>query len=120
MKKTGMILTVLFMVLSFTNFAQKPTTGFEGKWKVSADSPMGQSVFTMQLERVDGVLTGNIQREGEEAVKFYKVDEKENEVVVYFHSSSGYDVDFRLKKQDENKISGTAMGMYALNIERMK
>lgn len=92
-----------------------------GKWKVSADSPNGVSIFTVQLNRVEGKLTGDILRDGEStAIQFSKIDEKEDEVILYFLSSSGYDVDFRLKKVDDNNMSGTAMGTYGLKAERFE
>lgn len=121
MKKAIWIFTgILMMAISFSSQAQQIGDFFIGKWKVIGNSPMGEVTFIVQLDRVDGVLAGDIQREGEaEPVKISKIVENDDEITIYFLSSSGYDVDMNMKKKDDNNISGWAMGSYSVAGERM-
>lgn len=121
-KVTLFITTLLVMAVSLATHAQTSSDYFPGKWKISAESPMGEVVFNIKLERTRGKLTGEIQRQGEEAKKFKKVEELENRVKLTFDSSSGYEVTFTLKKKDEKNVQGEAstdMGKYGISGTRI-
>ncbi len=126
MKTVFMVFALLLLTaINFMSQAQQTTEFYPGKWEIVADSPQGKVIFTVHLEREEGKLTGNIQRQGEATpVKLKNVEEKGKEdVILYFSSSSGYDVAFHLKKKDENNVSGKAqtdMGAYDISGERIK
>jgi hypothetical protein len=121
MKKVGMILAVVFCVLSSLKMsAQVPADFFAGKWNVVvAGTPNGDAKMLVNIERKDGKLTGGITNPGEtEPVKFTNVEEKETSVTMYFNAS-GYDVYLTLEKKGDNKVEGSMMDMFDAKGERV-
>jgi len=113
MKKIFVIIPSLILLFSFQfSFAQDNSDYFVGNWDVVVENtPNGDAKMKMNLERVDGKLTGNIKNEGIEAVKIRKVDESENSITVYY-SAAGYDLYMSLKKKDNNNLEGKYLNMF--------
>lgn len=106
---------IYFLLLSFGANAQAQTGAdyFEGKWDILiVGTPNGDAHSTLTLERVDGKLAGDFKSPNEAAIKLSKVEEKADEVTVYFTSSNGYDVYLLLKKKDDSHVEGTMMDMF--------
>jgi len=115
MKKPGMLIVGMFLFLfSIGLHAQTPSADFfVGKWDVLVTgTPSGNSHTTLKLERVEGKLSGDFTSPNEKAIKLSKVEEKADEITVYFTSSNGYDVYLLLKKKDETHVTGTMMDMF--------
>lgn len=115
MKKLSTIIVGMFLFLfSIGLQAQAPSVDFFiGKWDVLVTgTPSGDAHSTLKLERVDGKLSGDFTSPNEKAIKLSKVEEKADEVTVYFTSSNGYDVFLLLKKKDETHVEGTMMDMF--------
>ena len=116
MKKLSTIIGgMFFILLSIGTKAQTPSADFFiGKWDVLVTgTPSGDSHTTLMLERIDGKLSGDFTSPNEKAIKLSKVEEKADEVTVYFTSSNGYDVYLLLKKKDDTHVTGTMMDMFA-------
>ena len=106
---------IFFLLLSIgANVqAQTGTDYFAGKWDVLVKgTPSGDAHSTLSLSRVDGKLAGDFTSPNEKAIKLSKVEEKADEVTVYFTSSNGYDVYLQLKKKDDSHVEGTMMDMF--------
>jgi hypothetical protein len=115
MKKSVFILAVIFLLLLSTGANAQSTSSdyFVGKWDVLvAGTPGGDVHATLTLKRIDGKLAGDFLPPNEEAVKLSKVEEKAEEVTVYFTASNGYDVYLLLKKKDDSHVTGTMMDMF--------
>lgn len=115
MKKAILFFAAMFFILLSTGTkAQTPSTDFfVGKWDVLiVGTPNGDAHSTLTLGRVDGKLAGDFKSGTETAIKLSKVEEKADEVTVYFTSSNGYDVYLLLKKKDESHVEGTMMDMF--------
>lgn len=116
MKKAILVFAgIFFLLLSIDANAQAKTVTdyFAGKWEVLVvGTPNGDAHSTLTLGRVDGKLAGDFKSGTEAAIKLSKVEEKADEVTVYFTSSNGYDVYLLLKKKDENHVEGTMMDMF--------
>ncbi|MCX6222552.1 MAG: hypothetical protein NTZ69_16405 [Bacteroidia bacterium] len=112
---------IFFLLLSIGTKAQTPSADFFiGKWDVLVTgTPSGDSHTTLMLERIDGKLSGDFTSPNEKAIKLSKVEEKTDEVTVYFTSSNGYDVYLLLKKKDETHVSGTMLDMFNATGERI-
>jgi hypothetical protein len=94
---------------------------FAGKWEVLVKgSPEGDATALVELKRIDGTLQGTIAIGNDKtASKITSVEEKANNVTVYFSSSMGYDVYLYMEKVDENQVTGTVMDMFDLTGKRM-
>lgn len=94
---------------------------FLGKWKIMAFGlPQGDTELIFVLENKDGKIEGNVgEGKPETAIKFSKIEFKENSVTVYY-TSQGYDVYMTLEKVDEDNVTGTMMDMFDLKGKREK
>jgi cytochrome c len=119
MNRLKFLLSVLFFSMANQGIAQDDF--FAGKWKtLVVGTPQGDAKMILELERVDGDLTGTITPdvEGAQAAILDKVEENENSVNVFF-SMMGYDLNLELTKKDENNLSGNLMGMFDATSERV-
>jgi hypothetical protein len=123
MKNFKSILIGLFSLL-FIVGAKAQTAGadyFAGKWSVLVKGlPNGDAKMFFVLEKKDTTMTGVVQDStGTEISKVDKVELKENTATVYF-SAQGYDVNLAMTKKDDDHITGSLMGMFDAEGERLK
>ncbi|MDB5276312.1 MAG: hypothetical protein JWR61_1267 [Ferruginibacter sp.] len=124
MKKLHATLTaILLLVLSFGASAQTKTGAdyFEGKWNVLVKSlPQGDTKMFFTLDKKDASLTGAVQDStGKEIAKLDKVELADTTVTVYF-SAQGYDVNLVMNKKDDDHVTGSLMGMFDAEGDRVK
>lgn len=124
MKKFKIIFTVLFfLLLSFGIHAQSKTGAdyFEGKWNILATgTPGGDSKMIFVLEKKDTTLTGVVQDStGKEISKIDKIELTGTRSTVYFYAQ-GYDVSVVMDKKDDNHVTGSLLGMFDVEGDRVK
>ncbi|CAN5468902.1 hypothetical protein BH11BAC5_BH11BAC5_37890 [soil metagenome] len=124
MKYLQLILSGLFLLaLSFGANAQTKTGAdyFEGKWNVLVKSlPQGDTKMFFTLDKKDATLTGAVQDStGKEIATLDKVELGDNTVTVYF-STQGYDVNLVMNKKDDDHVTGSLMGMFDAEGDRVK
>ena len=124
MKKICSILTGLFLLLFCLNAGAQSKTGadyFAGKWKVLiTGTPYGDLKRIYVLEKSGSALAGIVQDStGAEVAKCSKVDVKDSEVTLYYHAM-GNDVNITLIRKDDDHVTGSVMGAFEANGERVK
>jgi hypothetical protein len=124
MKKAGVLFTGLFFLLLSVNVHAQSKTGadyFEGKWSVLMKGlPNGDTKMIFILDRKDSTLAGSVQDStGKEISKIDKVDLSGDKATLYFNAS-GYDVNLEMDKKDDDHITGSLMGMFDAEGERVK
>ena len=124
MKKTGSLLAGLTLLLLSVGVNAQSKTGadyFEGKWSVLLKNlPQGDTKMIIVLQKKDTTVTGVVQDStGKEITKIDKVELADSSATVYFNTQ-GYDVNLVMTKKDEDHITGSLMGMFEAEGERMK
>lgn len=124
MKKLSQLFAGLFILFLSSNIHAQSKTGadyFEGKWNVLVKGlPNGDTKMFVVLEKKDSTLTGAVQdTTGKEIAKFDKVEFSETTATVYF-VAQGYDVNLVMNKKDEDHITGSMMGMFEAEGDRVK
>ena len=124
MKKLNLFFTgILFLLLSVTVNAQTKTGAdfFEGKWSVLVKGlPDGDRKMNFVLDKKEGQLTGALQDStGKEITKLTSVELKDKTATLFF-TTNGYDVNLEITKKDEDHVTGTLMGMFDAEGERLK
>lgn len=124
MKKAGLFLTGLFFLLVSINLQAQSKTGaeyFAGKWNVLVKgTPNGDSKMLFVLENKDNKITGFLQDStGKEIAKISNTELKDDEITLYF-TTQGYDVNLALKKKDDDHTTGSLMGMFDAEGDRVK
>jgi hypothetical protein len=125
MKKMKSILTGLVLLLFAVGVKAQTQTAnadyFAGKWSVLLKGlPNGDTKMFFVLEKKDTSMTGVVQDStGTEVAKIDKVELKENTATVYF-SAQGYDVNLAMTKKDDDHVTGSLMGMFDAEGERVK
>jgi len=122
-KLNAIIAGFCFMFLAVTAQAQS-TTGaeyFTGKWSVLIKgTPNGDGKMLVTLEKLDTTLTGTIQDStGQLNTKIDKVEIDGDKITLYFNTQ-GYDVNLEMDKKDDDHITGSMMGMFDAEGERVK
>ena len=94
---------------------------FAGKWSVLVKgTPSGDAKMFVVLDRKDASLTGAVQDStGKETSKIDKVEISGDKATVYFNSR-GYDVNLEMNKKDEGHVTGSMLGMFDADGERVK
>jgi len=93
---------------------------YVGKWDIlTTGTPSGDSHGTLILEQKDGKLVGTFQPQDQQPAKLNRVEIEDDEITVYFTSTSGYDVYLYLEKIDENNVEGSMMDMFDSTGERI-
>ena len=113
---------VLAPLLSINVHAQ--TTGadyFTGKLSVMVKGTTnGDSKMLVVLDKKDSTLTGTIQDStGKEIFKIDKVELRGDKATIYFNTE-GYDVNLEMNKKDDGHFTGSMMGMFDADGERVK
>ena len=124
MKNLKTISTGLFlMLLSMSMHAQTKTAAeyFAGTWSVLLKGlPQGDTKMVFVLDKKDSTITGAVQdTSGKEIAKLDKVELTANSATVYFNAQ-GYDVNLVMNKKDDDHITGSLMGMFDAEGERVK
>ena len=124
MKKVNAIFTgVLFLFLSLGVNAQTKNGAdyFAGKWNVVViGTPNGDATMIFNLEKNDSTLTGIIvDTTGAEIAEISGCDLKDTELTLFFNAS-GYDVNLVMNIKDDNHVTGSLMGMFVAEGERIK
>lgn len=124
MKKVSLLVAGLFFLLLSVTVQAQSTTGadyFAGKWSVLLKNlPQGDTKMLFLLEKKDTTMTGVVQDStGKEIAKIDKVELDGDKATVYF-IAQGYEVNLEMNKKDEDHISGSMMGMFDAEGERVK
>jgi hypothetical protein len=123
MKKIKSLLIALVLVtVTFAAKAQTSTAAyFAGKWNVLLKgTPDGDHKMVFIIENASDSLSGVIQDStGAEISKISSIEQKENEITVYFNAQ-GYDVNVVHDKKDDDHATGSLMGMFDVDAERIK
>ena len=124
MKKAFLIIASLFLVLSYSGLnAQTPVTidNFVGQWSVTVKgTPQGDVKMNFTFEKKDNQLIGTLKdTTGKEISPISKIDFDKEQISVSF-SASGYDLILTLGKKDEDHLTGSLLGMFDAEGERIK
>ena len=94
---------------------------FVGKWNVLIKgTPDGDAKMIIVLEKKDTTMSGIVQDSmGKEMSKIYKVELNGTSATLYFNVQ-GYDVDLVMNKKDDDHVTGSLMGMFDAEGERIK
>ena len=124
MKKLSSVLAGLFLLLLSLGVSAQSKTGadyFTGKWSVLLRGlPTGDSKMIFVLEKKDATITGVVKdTTGAEISKITSVELKDSEITLFFNAQ-GYDVNLLLTKKDDDHATGSLMGMFDAEGERIK
>lgn len=123
MKKLSVLFAGLFFLLSLNTNAQTKTGAdyFTGKWGVLIKgTPGGDAKMFVVLAKSDSSMTGIVQDStGIEISKLSKVELTDSSATVYF-TAQGYDVNLLMTKKDDDHFTGSMMGMFDADGERVK
>jgi hypothetical protein len=124
MKKISVIFTGLIILLGSINLHAQTGTGadyFAGKWSVLLKGlPSGDTKMIFILEKKDTLMTGVVQDStGTQIAKLDKVEIKGTTATVYFNAQ-GFDVNLVMNKKDDDHVTGSLMGMFDAEGERVK
>ena len=124
MKKFNVfIAAAFFLFLSMGAKAQSKTGAdyFTGTWSVLIKgTPGGDAKMVFVLDKKDATMTGIVKDStNTEIAKITNAELKENQLTVYF-TTSGYDVNLVMDKKDEDHITGSLMGMFDAEGDRVK
>jgi len=94
---------------------------FSGKWSVLLKGlPDGDRKLVFVLESKDSTMAGSVQdTTGTEIATLTSVELKDEQVTLYF-TTQGYDVNLMLAKKDDDHTTGSLMGMFDAEGERVK
>ena len=124
MKKVSVFVAGLFFLLLSVNANAQSKKGadyFAGKWSVLIKGlPDGNTKMLFVLDKKDSTLTGVVQDfTGKEITTLTSVELKDTTVTLYF-TASGYDVNLVMDKKDEDHTTGSLMGMFEAEGDRVK
>jgi hypothetical protein len=112
-----------FLLVSFNLHAQSKTGAdyFAGTWNVLVKGlPDGDTKMFFVLEKKDTTMAGAVQDStGKEIAKVSKTDLNAEDITVYF-TAQGYDVTMLMKKKDDDHVTGSMMGMFDAEGERVR
>ena len=124
MKKASLFLAGSFLLLLSTNVHAQSKTGadyFKGKWNVLIKgTPNDDAKMIFVLENKNDSIVGVVQdTTGAEISKISNAELNDTSVTVYFNAQ-GYDVNVVMNKKDDDHVSGSLMGMFDADGERIK
>ena len=123
MKKVSLLFAGLFFLLLSVNVKAQSAGAdyFAGKWSVVIKgTPNGDAKMFVVLTKSDTALTGVIQdTTGAETSKIDKIEVNGDKATIYFNAQ-GYDVNLEMDKKDDDHITGSMMGMFDAEGERVK
>jgi hypothetical protein len=123
MKKVSVLFAGLFLLLLSIN-VHAQTSGadyFAGKWSVLVKgTPNGDAKMIFVLDKKDSTLAGIVQDStGNQISKIDKVELNGDKATLYF-TASGYDVNLEMNKKDDDHVTGSLMGMFDAEGDRVK
>ncbi len=122
-KMTVLVASVFLLLVSYNSMAQaNPTVEyFNGKWNVLIKgTPQGDAKLLFVLEKDSSGLKGVIlDSTGKEQSKVDKIELADNAATLYFNLM-GYDLNMELKKKDDDHATGSLMGMFEVEADRVK
>ena len=124
MKKASVFLAGLFFLMLSVNVNAQSKTGaayFTGKWSVLIKgTPNGDAKMIFVLENKNDSIVGAVQDStGTEISKISSVELTDTSATVYF-TAQGYDVNVVMNKKDDDHVTGSLMGMFDADGERIK
>ena len=124
MRKLSLLSVGLFsMLLSFSARAQSNSGAdyFAGKWNVLMKGlPDGDTKMFFVLEKKDTTLTGTVlDSVGTQIAKIDSVQITASTATIYFVAQS-YNVNFLMNKKTDDHITGSLMGMFDAEGDRVK
>ncbi|CAM4358862.1 hypothetical protein EWU23_11845 [Cytophagaceae bacterium 50C-KIRBA] len=124
MKKVSMFFAVLAFLVSFQSFSTSTIAPdfFAGKWElVIVGTPNGDAKMISEIKRVDGKLTALLKDpQGQNPDMNASVEEKENQILVFFQAQ-GMDITMTLNKVDDDNMKGDILsGMFEAKAKRIK
>jgi len=124
MKKVNFLVAGMFFLLLSMGLHAQTKTGadyFAGKWNVVVTgTPNGDATMIFNLEKKDSTLTGVIvDTTGTEIAEISGCNLKDTELILYFNAS-GYDVNLVMNIKDDNHVTGSLLGMFVAEGERIK
>ena len=124
MKKASLFLAGSFLLLLSTNVHAQSKTGadyFKGKWNVLIKgTPNDDAKMIFVLENKNDSIVGVVQdTTGAEISKISNAELNDTSVTVYFNAQ-GYDVNVVMNKKDDDHVSGSLMGMFDAEGDRVK
>jgi len=124
MKKASLFIAGLFCLLLSLNVNAQEKKGaeyFAGKWSVLVKGlPDGDTKMVFVLEKSGATITGVVQDStGTEIAKIDRVELADKTATLYF-TASNYDVNLEMNKKDEDHITGSLMGMFDAEGDRVK
>jgi hypothetical protein len=124
MKKANFLLIAFCTMLLSAGISAQSKTGvdyFEGKWIVLLKGlPQGDTKMVFVLQKKEGALAGAVlDSTGKEISILDKVEVTDASTTIYFNAQ-GYDVNLSLTKKDEDHVTGSLMGMFDAEGERVK
>jgi hypothetical protein len=124
MKKVSLLFAGLFFLLLSTNVQAQSKTGaayFIGKWNMLIKgTPNGDAKMIFILESKNDSITGVVQdTTGSEISKISNVELTDTSATVYF-TAQGYDVNVVMNKKDDDHVTGSLLGMFDTDGERIK
>ena len=126
MKKISSFFAGLFFLLLSLNVGAQEKKGadyFAGKWSVMVKgTPNGDAKMFFVLEKKDSMLIGVVQDStGKEMSKLSKVElNAAGNIAIAYFNANGYDVNLEMNKKDDDHFSGSIMGMFDADGERVK
>jgi hypothetical protein len=124
MKRQCFILAGLFFLLFSFNANAQSNTGadyFAGKWNVLMKGlPDGDTKMFFVLEKKDTTLAGAVlDSAGTQIAKIDSVQITASTATIYFVAQS-YNVNFLMNKKTDDHITGSLMGMFDAEGDRVK
>jgi hypothetical protein len=112
---------ILFLTLKTHAQTGAGADYFAGKWNVVIKgTPQGDARMFFVLEKKDSTMTGVVQDStGTQISKLDKVELAANSATLYFNVQ-GYDVNLVMNKKDDDHVTGSLMGMFDADGERVK
>ena len=114
-------LCFLFLSVNVTAQSKSGADYFEGKWSVLVKgTPQGDAKLNFTLVKKDSSITGMVQDStGNDISKVDRSELKGDQLTVYF-VASGYDLNLVMTKKDEDHVTGSLLGMFSANGDRIK
>src|SRR5919202_4688668 len=113
MKKASILLLFIFLGVAYKGFSQAPapTDFYAGKWEIAiAGTPNGDVQLFTNLVRKDGKLTGELSDPVDTSkpkMAITRVEEKPNNMVIYFEAPQAGELSLDLAKVDEDNLKGS-------------
>jgi hypothetical protein len=123
MKKTGLLITGIFLLIFSMGMNAQTKTGYDffaGKWNVIIRSaPQGDVKMVVNFEKINEVVSASLKDStGNDLYKVTNTAIDKDQAIVTFTGTQG-DVDLKLIKKDDTSIAGDIMGMFDVEGKRI-